>query len=240
MAFRHATIERNSVLLLALTLVTVAIGGLVEIVPLFAVETTIERVAGVRPYTPLELMGRNIYIREGCYVCHSQMVRPLRDEVERYGHYSLAAREHVRPPVPVGLEAHRAGSGARRRQVLERMARRAHGGAALRRAGVDHAVLSVPRPAARLRLDRRPPQGEPDRRRALHRGDDRQRRRRPRGAEQPDASTKGLLERYPKAVVAAFDGDPARITEMDALLAYLQMLGTLVKFSDVKPEQLRQ
>jgi cytochrome c oxidase cbb3-type subunit 2 len=82
----HGVIERNVILMGVLTLLTVSIGGLVQIVPLFAVETTIERVQGMRPYTPLEQMGRNIYVREGCYVCHSQMVRPFRDELERYGH----------------------------------------------------------------------------------------------------------------------------------------------------------
>ena len=87
----HTFIEKNSVVMLILTLVVVSIGGLVEIVPLFRMETTIEPVKGVRPLTPLELAGQNIYIREGCNVCHSQQIRPLRDEVERYGHYSLAA-----------------------------------------------------------------------------------------------------------------------------------------------------
>ncbi|MBL8673304.1 MAG: cytochrome-c oxidase, cbb3-type subunit II [Rhodospirillales bacterium] len=240
MAFRHATIERNSVLLLALTLVTVAIGGLVEIVPLFAVETTIERVAGVRPYTPLELMGRNIYIREGCYVCHSQMVRPLRDEVERYGHYSLAAESMYDHPFQWGSkrtgpdlarvggkysnEWHVAHMVAPRSVVPESImpsypfldrpldyASIAGHLKANRTVGVPYTEAMIANAVADLEAQ-----------------------------SNPDASTKGLLERYPKAVVAAFDGDPARITEMDALLAYLQMLGTLVKFSDVKPEQLRQ
>ena len=91
MFIRHETIEKNAILMLVLTLLTVSIGGLVQIIPLFTIESTIERVEGVRPYTPLELAGRNIYIREGCYLCHSQQVRPFKDEVERYGHYSLAA-----------------------------------------------------------------------------------------------------------------------------------------------------
>ena len=91
MKLSHGTIERNVTILAALSLAVVTIGGIVEIVPLFYVENTIEKVEGVRPYTPLELAGRNIYVREGCYVCHSQQVRPFRDEVERYGHYSLAA-----------------------------------------------------------------------------------------------------------------------------------------------------
>ena len=82
-------IERNAFLLLVLTLITIAIGGIVEVVPLFTIETTVEHVKGVRPYSPLEQRGRDIYTREGCYVCHSQQIRALRDEVERYGHFSL-------------------------------------------------------------------------------------------------------------------------------------------------------
>src|SRR6476646_6755510 len=88
---RHAIFEKNSIILIGGILAVIAIGGLVEITPLFYLKSTIEVVDGVRPYTPLELAGRNIYVREGCYNCHSQMIRPLRDEVERYGHYSLAA-----------------------------------------------------------------------------------------------------------------------------------------------------
>ncbi len=100
--FRHAIIEKNAILLLVLTLITVSIGGLVQIIPLFTIESTIERVDGVRPYTPLELMGRNVYIREGCYVCHSQQIRPFKDEVERYGHYSLAAESMYDKPFQWG------------------------------------------------------------------------------------------------------------------------------------------
>src|SRR5262249_58595827 len=87
----QSTLEKNSILLVIGVLVVISIGGLVEIAPLFYLNNTIEKVEGVRPYTPLELAGRNIYVREGCYTCHSQMIRTLRDEVERYGHYSLAA-----------------------------------------------------------------------------------------------------------------------------------------------------
>src|SRR4030095_17129589 len=87
----HGRLEQRSVLIAIGILATVSVGGIVEIAPLFSIESTIERVEGVRPYSPLELVGRNIYIREGCYVCHSQQIRPFRDEVERYGHYSLAA-----------------------------------------------------------------------------------------------------------------------------------------------------
>src|SRR5277367_4994646 len=99
---RHQTLEKNSILLLIGILLVIAIGGIVEITPLFYLKSTIEKVEGVRPYTPLELAGRNIYTREGCYLCHSQMIRPLRDEVERYGHYSLAAESMYDHPFQWG------------------------------------------------------------------------------------------------------------------------------------------
>ncbi len=102
MMINHATIEKNATLLLALSLGVVTIGGIVEIVPLFYLQNTIEHVDGMRPYTPLELAGRNIYVREGCYLCHSQMIRPMRDEVERYGHYSLAAESMYDHPFQWG------------------------------------------------------------------------------------------------------------------------------------------
>ncbi len=100
--FDHGWFERNSMLLLVGILVVVSIGGIIEIAPLFRLESTIEKVEGMRPYTPLELAGRNIYIREGCYNCHSQMVRPFRDELERYGHYSLAAESMYDHPFQWG------------------------------------------------------------------------------------------------------------------------------------------
>ena len=99
---RHWILERNSILLLLGILIVIAIGGLVEIAPLFYLRSTIETVSGMRPYTPLELAGRNIYVREGCYLCHSQMIRALRDEVERYGHYSLAAESEYDHPFQWG------------------------------------------------------------------------------------------------------------------------------------------
>ena len=112
--FLHEWIEKNANLLLVLTLLTVAIGGIVEIIPLFTIETTVEHVVGMRPYTPLELMGRGIYIREGCYLCHSQQIRAFRDEVERYGHYSLAAESMYDHPFQwgskrTGPDLHRVG-----------------------------------------------------------------------------------------------------------------------------------
>src|SRR3954452_25069792 len=102
--FDHKRIERNVSILAVLAFLVVAIGGLVEIAPLFWIDSTIERVEGVGPYTPLELAGRNIYIREGCYSCHSQMIRPFRDETERYGHYSLAAESMYDHPFQWGSE----------------------------------------------------------------------------------------------------------------------------------------
>ena len=102
MAFRHEILEKNVILLAIMTLVTISIGGFVQIAPLFLVEQTIERVEGMRPYSPLELAGRDIYIREGCYVCHSQQIRPFRDELERYGHYSLAAESMYDHPFQWG------------------------------------------------------------------------------------------------------------------------------------------
>jgi hypothetical protein len=99
---KHAIFEKNSIILVIGILIVVAIGGLVEIVPLFYLKNTIEKVDGMRRYTPLELAGRDIYVREGCYLCHSQMIRPLRDEVERYGHYSIIRSSGARSaPAPI-------------------------------------------------------------------------------------------------------------------------------------------
>jgi cytochrome c oxidase cbb3-type subunit 2 len=99
---QHKVLETNVFLLILGIFITVAVGGLVEIVPLFSIRSTIENVRGVRPYTPLELAGRDIYVREGCYNCHSQMIRPFRDEIERYGHYSLAAESKFDHPFQWG------------------------------------------------------------------------------------------------------------------------------------------
>jgi len=90
MAFTHADIEKSNTLLIVLVLLVVSVGGLVEIVPLYFQRSTTQPVAGLKPYAPLQLVGRDIYVREGCYNCHSQMIRPFRAETERYGHYSVA------------------------------------------------------------------------------------------------------------------------------------------------------
>ena len=118
----HGVLERHSLLLTIGILIVVSIGGIIQMAPLAYMDNTIEKVEGMRPYTPLELMGRDIYVREGCYVCHSQMVRPLRDEVERYGHYSLAAESMYDHPFQWGLKTHRAGSRASWREVFFKVA----------------------------------------------------------------------------------------------------------------------
>jgi cytochrome c oxidase cbb3-type subunit 2 len=237
MKFNHATIERNVTLLAALALAVVTIGGIVEIVPLFYVQNTIEKVAGIRPYTPLELAGRNIYIREGCYVCHSQMIRPMRDEVERYGHYSLAAESMYDHPFQWGSKR----TGPDLARVGGRYSNEWH---------VEH--LMDPRslvPASIM-------PGYPHLARTRLQADDIADHLRTNAMlgvpytedmianakadlvaqADPDADTTGLNERYGEKVpIGAFDGDPTQLTEMDALVAYLQMLGTTADFTSYEP-----
>jgi cytochrome c oxidase cbb3-type subunit 2 len=239
--FRHAIIEKNAILLLVLTLITVSIGGLVQIIPLFTIESTIERVDGVRPYTPLELMGRNIYIREGCYVCHSQQIRPFKDEVERYGHYSLAAESMYDKPFQWGSKR----TGPDLARVGGRYSNDWHvQHLASPRAVVPESVmpaypflverkLEVPDIAAHLKSLRTVGVPYSDEMIANAAVDlDAQ--------ANPDADPTALLKRYPRAVVGKFNIESSSVTEMDALVAYLQMLGTLVRISDIPPERLRQ
>jgi cytochrome c oxidase cbb3-type subunit II len=237
----HTRMERNSLLLLLGILATISIGGLVEIVPLFTIESTIEKVEGVRPYSPLEQAGRNIYIREGCYNCHSQMIRPFRDEVERYGHYSLAAESMYDHPFQWGSKrtgpdlARVGGKYSNEWHVahmiepqsvvpgsimppyaflLERdlgYADVADHLRALRAVGVPYSDEMVENAWADLRAQ-----------------------------ANPVADHGALLERYPNAMVGSFDGQPGRVTEMDALIAYLQILGRMVDFTDIRTEDLIQ
>lgn len=102
MKFTHEWIEKNVWLLIGLVLLVISFGGLVEIVPLFFQKSTTEPVAGLKPYSPLRLAGRDVYIREGCYGCHSQMIRPFRAETERYGHYSVAGESVYEHPFQWG------------------------------------------------------------------------------------------------------------------------------------------
>jgi cytochrome c oxidase cbb3-type subunit II len=234
----HGNIERNVTLLLVLSLLVVTIGGIIEIAPLFWLENTIEKVKGMRPYSPLELVGRNIYVREGCYVCHSQMIRPFRDEVERYGHYSLAAEsmydhpfqwgskrtgpdlarvggrysndwhiQHLKNPRDVVPESIMPPYAFLADNDLDSKTIADHL-VANSRVGVPYTDEMIKSAAADLTAQ-----------------------------ANPDLDGAGLAGRYPKAVIANFDGNANRLTEMDALVAYLQMLGTLVDFSAYEPEK---
>ena len=236
----HKIFETRSLLLLVGILVTVSIGGIVEIVPLYTIESTIEEVEGVRPYTPLELMGRNIYIREGCYNCHSQMIRPFRDEVERYGHYSLAAESMYDHPFQWGSK--RTGPDLARvggkysnewhvahlvnPQALVQGSIMPQYPFLLRELVVDDIVAHLQTQQAV---------------RVPYTGDMLANAEADLAAQaDPFGDHASLQERYPKAAVGDFDGDPEQLTEMDALIAYLQILGRMVDFDDYRTEDLLQ
>lgn len=238
LAEKHKKLERNITLLGIGAFLVVAIGGLVEIAPLFWIDNTIEKVEGVRPYTPLELAGRNIYIREGCYNCHSQMIRPFRDETERYGHYSLAAEsmydhpfqwgskrtgpdlarvggrysdewqvQHLKDPRSVVPESIMPRYGFLADNDLKPGDMAAHL-KALRDVGVPYTDEDIADANADLAAQ-----------------------------ADPNADTSDLAKRYPKMQARDLDGNPERLTEMDALVAYLQMLGTLVDFESAAPQE---
>ncbi len=240
---KHETLEKNATLLLIFSSLVVTIGGLVQIVPLFYLQNTIENVEGMRPYSPLELAGRNVYIREGCYTCHSQMIRPFRDEVERYGHYSLAAESQYDHPFQwgskrTGPDLARVGNKYSDDWHKEHMANPRNvvpesvmpGYAYLLDKEVD--VKGIGRHLAALNLTVNNGKG------AMYRPEDIENAEADMVAQATGENAEGLLERYPKALARNFDGDP-RITEMDALVAYLQMLGTLVDTSTFKAEVSR-
>ncbi|PVA06276.1 cytochrome-c oxidase, cbb3-type subunit II [Thalassorhabdomicrobium marinisediminis] len=232
---KHQIIERNASLLLVGSLLVVSIGGIVEIAPLFYLENTIEEVEGMRPYSPLELTGREIYVREGCYTCHSQMIRPMRDEVERYGHYSLAAESMYDHPHQWGSKR----TGPDLARVGGRYSDAWH---------VDHlkdpqSVVpeSIMPPYAYLAdtmitaeytqdlVKAHAAVGVPYTDEMIENA----------AADfiaqaDPFSDWDDLVERYPGAQVRNFDDAPG-ISEMDALVAYLQMLGTLVDFSTFTP-----
>jgi cytochrome c oxidase cbb3-type subunit 2 len=228
---RHQVLEKNSILLIIGVLIVIAIGGLVEIVPLFYLKSTIEQVAGVRPWSPLELAGRNIYVREGCYNCHSQMIRPLRDEVERYGPYSLAAESMYDRPFQwgskrTGPDLARVGgkySDAWHREHLHQPS-----------SVVPGTVMPAYPWLAERRLDDRYIADDLKVQAALgvpytpEMIENAAKDLRLQATQDGDADA--LAERYPKVQVRDFDGNPGRITEADALIAYLQTLGTFVDF----------
>ncbi len=234
MFINHKRIERNVTLMAVLILITVAIGGLVEIVPLYVVDTTIERVEGVRPYSPLEQRGRDIYIREGCYVCHSQQIRPFRDEVERYGHYSLAAESMYDHPFQWGSK--RTGPDLARvggkfsnewhvahflnpREIVPESIMPGYAFLADRKLETEDIVarletliaVGVPYDEAMVENAYADLLAQAN----------------------PDADHSGLLERYPNAMVGDFDGNPRELTELDAMIAYMQILGRMVDFADI-------
>jgi len=236
---KHAIIEKNSILLTVLVLIVVSIGGIVEISPLFYLESTIEKVQGMRPYSPLELAGRKIYIREGCYNCHSQMIRPLRDEVERYGHYSLAAESMYDHPFQWGSKR----TGPDLARVGGRYSDDWHVAHMTNpRSVVPESIMPGYPFLARtpLRFERIADDLKANRTVGVPYDDEMIAAAVEDVRSQVDPESDGaeaLLARYPKAQVRDFDGNPAVISELDALIAYLQMLGTLVDFDVYKAEE---
>jgi len=229
---KHAIFEKNSIVLIIGILIVIAFGGLVEIAPLFYLKSTIEKVEGLRPYTPLELAGRNIYVREGCYNCHSQMIRALRDEVERYGHYSLAAESMYDRPFQWGSK--RTGPDLARvggkysdewhrdhlrapKSVVPGTVMPAYPWLAANDLDYAHiaddlkvnAALGVPYTAEMIANAQADVKAQAS-------------------ADAPEAAA--LVKRYPKAIARDYDGNSQRVTEADALIAYLQVLGTMVDF----------
>jgi len=240
----HAWLERNSIYLLIGIILVIAVGGAVEIAPLFWVNGTVEKVEGMRPYTPLELEGRNIYVREGCYVCHSQQIRTLRDEVERYGHYSLAAESMFDHPFQWGSE--RTGPDlARVGGKYSDEWHRAH--TVDPRSVVPESIMPPYKFLLTTKLDYRDIKKILQANKAVgvpytqdqidHAKEDLE--------AQADPNADGLdamQKRYAKSQARDFDGNAAEITEGDALIAYLQMLGTLVDFKTYRasaPENRR-
>ncbi|MDZ4843609.1 MAG: cytochrome-c oxidase, cbb3-type subunit II [Hyphomicrobium aestuarii] len=230
----HGVFEKNSLVLLVGILLVVSIGGLVQIAPLFWVDSTIEKVKGMRPYTPLEQAGRDIYVREGCYACHSQMIRTLRDDVERYGHYSLAAESMYDHPFQwgskrTGPDLARVGGKYSDQWHAEHMDNP--------RALVPESIMPAYPWLAKNKLDASDIVARTATLRTV-------------GVPYTDAmianvkadllaqidpdskAAAELVKRYPKAKVAKFDGRPgADPSELDAVIAYLQILGQMVDFA---------
>ncbi|MEM1298915.1 MAG: cytochrome-c oxidase, cbb3-type subunit II [Pseudomonadota bacterium] len=241
MSTAHQKLERHGIAFTMMILGVASIGGIVEIAPLFTIENTIEEVDGMRPYTPLELAGRDIYVREGCYACHSQMIRTLRSDVERYGHFSLAAESMYDHPFQWGSK--RTGPDLARvggkysdawhvahmknpREIVDGSIMPGYAFLAEARLATEHlpdalsalSRVGVPYTDAQIR----------------NAGSD--------ALRQADAEANyedDLAERYgDKVNIRDFDGDPDRVTEMDAMVAYLQMLGTLVDTDALTREDL--
>ncbi len=228
----HNKIEKNSIWLLILTAIVISIGGIVEIIPLFRVETTIEKVDGIRPYTPLELAGAKIYKREGCYGCHSQQVRVLNEEVERYGHYSLAAESMFDYPFQWGSKR----TGPDLARIGGKYSDDWHVRHLInpRSLVVDSIMPSYPflvqKEANLLNIENDmlvlQKIGVP------YTNDMIQNAFTDAVIQaSSDRDSEALQKRYGgKVNVRDFDGNPAKVSEMDALTAYLQVLGTFVDF----------
>ena len=235
---KHSWLERNSILLLIAIICVIAVGGAVEIAPLFWVNGTVEKVSGMRPYTPLELEGRNIYVREGCYLCHSQMIRTLRDEVERYGHYSLAAESMYDHPFQWGSER----TGPDLARVGGKYSDQWHEEHLTDPRSVVPESIMPPYPKLfSTPLDYRDIQAILKANRAVgvpysddqiaHAKDDLEAQANPNN-DGVDAFEK----RYPKAQSRDFTEEKTSISEGTALIAYLQMLGTLVDFKSYQAD----
>jgi len=233
---KHESVETNAGLLIVLTLAVISVGGLVEIVPLFYIDETVEEVDGVRPYTPLEQRGRDIYLREGCYNCHSQMVRPFRDEMLRYGHYSLAAESQYDHPFQWGSKrtgpdlARVGGKYSDEWQVQHLINPQSlvpesimPGYPWLAENSLDYSdlqqrMIALKRVGVPYSLTDEEYQANVEKF-----GEEQARMLDIRDAED------NLIA---QAQAENFDGDSSAITEMDAVVAYLQVLGTMVDFSE--------
>ena len=227
--------KKNFILLTVVTLITVAIGGLVQLVPLYTMESTIEKVDGVRPYSPLELAGRSIYVREGCYLCHSQMIRPFRDEVERYGHYSLAAESMYDHPFQWGSKR----TGPDLARVGGKYSNDWHVAHLINpREVVPESIMpGYPFLMRPLKADKIAGEMRTLRVVGVPYTDDQINNAQADLMAQANPDSDGadaVTERYGKAVVGNFDDDTSTLSEMDALVAYLQMLGTLVDTTSYK------
>lgn len=238
----HYNLEKLSTGLVLGIIIAASIGGFVEIAPLFTIGETVERPADLRPQTPLELAGREIYMREGCYACHSQMVRSLADEIDRYGPYSRAGESAFDHPMLWGSKR----TGPDLARVGGKYTDAWHVAHLTNPRAVVPASIMPAYPWLSEPLDTSGlgPELATMRRLGVPYTDAMiaDAERDAEAQSQPDSDgAAGVKERYSeKIVVRDFDGSVARVTEMDALVAYLQMLGTLVNFSDVTPEQLRQ
>ena len=235
---KHKKIERNSILMMIFVIIVISIGGIVEIVPLFKKETTIEPIKGIRPYTPLELAGQNIYIREGCNSCHSQQIRPLRDEVERYGHYSLAAESMYDHPFLWGSK--RTGPDLARlggkysddwhvkhminpRDVVPESIMPAY-------KHMENTAADIHNISKHLRALQK--LGVPYTDKMIETAKHHAKAQ----ARAESDYHEEMEELYGELNMRDFDGKPEFVSELDALIAYMQVLGTMAELKDYNPD----